>query len=120
MTDIGFLFDENVPPAVLQFLRQREPEIRTYAINDGVAPPKGTPDSEILHWIEEHDCLLITNNRSSMPVHLRDHTQQDRHVLGIIQLPRLMSIPLIVENLILIWEAGSPGEFRDQLIYLPL
>jgi len=48
MSEICFLLDENVPLIIQALLEQREPEIRVYAVGDGIAPPKGTPDAEIL------------------------------------------------------------------------
>jgi hypothetical protein len=55
-----------------------------------------------------------------MLVHLNDHVSQGKHIPGIIQLPRQMDIPLIIENLQLIWEASEPDEFQNQIVYLPL
>ena len=120
MSSINFLFDENVSPAILQFLKQTEPQIQVYSIGDGIAPLRGTLDPDILDWIETNHCLLVTNNRSSMPVHLQDHIRQGKHVPGIIQLPRAMNIPLIVENLVIIWAASLPEDFLDQIVHLPL
>lgn len=116
-----FLLDEHVPVFIQAQLERMEPELRVYAIGDGIAPPKGTPDPDILIWIEAQGCILVTNNRSTIPVHLRAHLDQGRHVLGIIQLPRRMrSVGAILDDLLLIWGAGQPGEFQDQIVYLPL
>jgi len=115
-----FLFDENVPLVIQTQLEQMGFSGTIYAVGDGVAPPKGTLDPEILIWIEAHNCLLITNNRASMPIHLQDHLAQNHHILGIIQLPKRMNIGRVLEDLILIAEAGKPDEFQDQIVYLPL
>ncbi len=56
MSQTNFLFDENVPPMVRNFLLQTAPEIIAYAVGDGTAPPKGTLDPAILDWIAEHNC----------------------------------------------------------------
>ena len=32
----------------------------------------------------------------------------------------LANIGIILEDLLLIWNAGQPDEFRDQIVYLPL
>ena len=120
MSGTCFLLDEHVPLILQALLEQRSPEMRVYAIGDGIAPPKGTPDPKILFWIEAQGCLLITNNRATMPVHLRAHLAQVRHVPGIVQFPRRMDIRAIVEDLLLLWGAGLPREFQDQIVYLPL
>jgi hypothetical protein len=120
MSAICYLLDEHVPLIIQAQLEQMEPEMRICAIGDGIAPPKGTPDPDILHWIESHDCMLVTNNRATMPVHLRAHLAQGRHVPGIVQLPRRMDVGVILTDLLLIWGASMPGEFQDQIVYLPV
>lgn len=120
MSGVCFLLDEHVPLILQALLEQRMPEMPVYAIGDGIAPPKGTPDRDILAWIETQGCLLITNNRATMPVHLQAHLAQGRHVPGIVQLPRRMGIHTIVDDLLLLWGASLPGEFQDQIVYLPL
>lgn len=94
--------------------------MRVYAIGDGVAPPKGAPDPDLLVWIEEHDCILITNNRATMPVHLAAHLARGHHVPGILQLSERFGIDEIAGDLVLIWGAALPGEFRDRIEYLPV
>jgi len=120
MSGVCFLLDEHVPLIIQVLLEQRAPEMHVYAIGDGIVPPKGTPDPDILAWIEAQGCLLITNNRATMPVHLHAHLAQGRHVPGIVQLPRRMDIQATADDLILIWGASLPGEFKDQIVYLPL
>jgi hypothetical protein len=120
MSGHGYLFDENVPLVISTQLRQREPSILLHTIGEGAAPPKGTLDPDILNWIEANNCLLITNNRASMPGHLQEHLAQDLHIPGIIQLPRRIDIRIILEELLLIYLIGEPYEFQDQIVYLPL
>jgi hypothetical protein len=116
----SFLLDENVDPAFQEPLQRNTPGLGVYYIGDGYAPPLSTLDPEILIWIEGHDCMLLTYNRSSMPVHLREHLAAGRHVPGIVQLDQQMSSGDIIEDLLLIQGAGLPGEFADRIIYLPL
>jgi hypothetical protein len=120
MSVTGFLLDEHIPIVIQERLKRIEPQVRVFAIGDGIAPPKGTSDSDILSWIATHDCMLVTNNRSTIPVHLRTHLARGEHVPGIVQLPRRMNIGAILDDLLLIWGASLPGEFRDQIVYLPL
>lgn len=120
MSGVSFLLDENVPFILQAFLGQRAPEMGVYAVGEEPAPPKGTPDPDILAWIEAHGCMLITNNRATMPMHLQAHLGQGRHVPGIVQLPRQVNISAIVDDLLLIGGAALSAEFQDQMIYLPL
>mgnify|MGYP007065748538 CR=1 FL=1 len=120
MSGLGYLFDENVPLVISTQFAQREPSVQLYTIGDGTAPDKGTPDPDILVWVETNNCFLVTNNRATMPIHLRDHLTQGRHVPGIIQLPRRLDMRIVLEELLLVHLVGEPDEFRDQIVYLPL
>jgi hypothetical protein len=82
--------------------------------------PKQTPDSILLAWIEEHGCLLVTNNRATMQDHLGDHLLAGRHVPGILVVPRRLSLGSLIDELLLIWGASLPNEFQDQIVYLPI
>jgi len=116
----GFPLDEHIPLTIRARLQQLAPAMRVLNIGDGVAPPKGTPDPELLAWIEAHDCLLVTNNRATMPVHPPAHLASGRHVPGIVVVPRRIKVGAIVKDLLLLWGAKRPGEFHDRVVYLPL
>lgn len=120
MSTICFLLDEHVPPFIQAQLARLEPNLRVYMIGDDLAPVRGTPDPGVLLWIEAHGCLLVTNNRASMPGHLADHLALGHHVPGIIQLPRRMNIRAVLDDLWLIWAAAQPDEFQDQIVHLQL
>jgi hypothetical protein len=53
-----------------------------------------------------------------MPVHLRDHLAEGRHVPGIVLLDEALRIGEIVEALLLIWGASFPEEYRDSFVYV--
>jgi len=114
----GFLLDEHITPVIQSQLAAREPGIHILAIGQPGAPPKGTPDAELLLWIEQHNYLLVTANRSSMPGHLRDHLSAGHHVPGILILPRHWDLSRALDELHLIWTASLPDEYRDQIVYL--
>jgi Domain of unknown function (DUF5615) len=80
---LKYLMDENVNPVYINQLRRRKPDLIIRAIGEPDTPLKGTLDPEILIWCEAHNFVLITNNRTSMPVHLVDHINTGHHVPGI-------------------------------------
>lgn len=112
------LLDENISLILGEIIEEREPTIRVFSVGDSIAPPHGTPDPQLLEWIEEHDCLLVTNNRTTMPVHLKAHLEQGRHVSGIVQIPKRINFSLIADELILMLGASLPDEYRDRIVYL--
>jgi len=120
MNSLGILLDEHIPHLIKVLLQKADPELRVYLVGDGVAPPKSTPDEALLIWIEANNCILLTNNRKTMPVHLPAHLAQHKHVPGIVQMPRLFNAEAVVDDLLLIVGARLSGEFDDQIVYLPL
>lgn len=77
------LLDEHVNRAIQRQLRRLDARIEVLAIGDPGAPPSGTSDPDILAWLEESGYILVTENRSTMPVHLSDHFVAGRHIPGL-------------------------------------
>ena len=121
MSQYCFLLDENMAHrAIRKLLPQREPRIQALVVGEPGAPPLSAPDTDLLAWVEEHGCLLVTRNRASMPMHLRDHLAAGRHVPGILVVPQRMAPWQVSEQLYLLWSASQPDEYQDQIVYLPL
>lgn len=116
--NLQYLCDENVESALIAALRRRDAELTIWAIGEPGAPAHGTLDPDILIWCEEHNFVLITNNRRSMPAHLADHLRAGRHIPGIFQLNPGVGNDEAVTLLVLAAYASRPDEHRDQLRYL--
>ncbi len=120
MTNVRFLIDENTSPALADQLRRIQPGIMVRKVGDADVPPRGTMDTDILTWLENENFYLITRNRKSMPRHLSDHIAKGGHVPGILTLRPNASMRDIIDDLLLIWEATEGGEYRDQIVHIPL
>lgn len=120
MSYIRYLLDEHVDPLFRRELLKREPEVIVWRIGDPGSPPQGTLDPSILEWCEEHDCILVTNNRRSMPVHLAAHLAKGHYIPGIFELNPNMSIGEIIEELLLIWGGSLENEYQDRILFLPI
>ena len=117
---LRYLIDENMHPSYKKQLLLKNPNLIVHTVGDPGFPPRGTLDPEILHWCEANNRVLITNNRHSMPIHLKDHITEGYHIPGIIMLNPDMSIGETIEELILITEATLEGEYQDRIVYLPV
>ncbi len=116
---IKFLLDENVDDLYRTGLLRQFPDAVIWRVGSPAAPPLNTLDPDILDWCEQHRFVLVTKNRASMPVHLRDHLDAGKHILGIIVLNPNLSIADTMDELALILEASKPDEYADQIRYLP-
>ncbi|MBE9005610.1 DUF5615 family PIN-like protein [Fortiea sp. LEGE XX443] len=117
---LKYLIDENVNPIYPNQIRLREPEIVIKIVGEPDTPSKSTLDPEILCWCEENNFVLVTNNRTSMPVHLAEHIVVNRHVPGILTLNPNLSIGENIEELIILALASKDDEYQDRIVYLPL
>jgi hypothetical protein len=119
MNRIRYLLDEHVDPRLKKMVKNISPETIVWRIGNIGAPPLGTLDPDILSWCETSSFLLVTNNRGSMPVHLREHLAAGRHAPGIFVLNAKMTTAETAAELALIWGTCEAEEYRDQLRYLP-
>ena len=117
---LKYLFDENLAPLYVNQMRRLKPELLVRAVGEPGVPEKGTQDPEILQWCKEHEFILVTDNRASMPAHLRKHLAEGRHMPGVITLRQNMSIGKTLEQLIFIAEASPTDEFQDRIAYMPV
>ena len=115
-----FLIDEHVNRAIQRQLRRIQPDIDVLSIGDPGAPRTGTPDPEILIWIEKNGYILLTENRSTMPNHIAEHHASGRQFPGIFWLRPSAGIGKVVEELFLIWATSDAEEFRNCSFYIPL
>lgn len=119
MNGIAFLLDENLPIDLADALPRVEPAIEFYAVGDALAPPKGTPDPQLLLFAEEHRLILVTLDKISMPVHVQDHWAAEHHTSGVIILKPKVSTGQIADVLLMVWAASTPDEWRDRIEWLP-
>ncbi len=117
---VRYLIDENLPPVYQIQLLSRKSDLTVWAIGDPGTPPRGSLDPDILQWCEQHRFILVTSNRRSMPIHLVEHLNSNRHIPGIFVLRPKATIGEILDDLILIAEIDELDEFCDRIIHIPL
>ncbi|MCP4110246.1 MAG: hypothetical protein GY749_32785 [Desulfobacteraceae bacterium] len=115
-----FLLDEHMNKAIQRQLYRMAQDIDVLAVGDANAPPKGTSDAELLIWMEANGYILVTENRSTIPVHIAEHFSAGRHFPGVFWIRPNVSIGVIVEELYLIWLASEAEEYLDNALYIPL
>lgn len=117
---VRFLLDENLSPRLSAGLWRHNPAIDVLRVGDPGAPLLGAPDPDILHYLQQEQRTLVTNNRISMPTHLREHAVAGGHQWGIFWLRPGISLGAILAELVLIWEASEAEEWRDRTRWIPL
>ena len=93
-----FLLDEHINPAIQRQLHRLAPTLEVLVVGQSDAPSKGTSDPDLLIWLEENNYILVTENRSTIPVHLADHFAQGRHIPGVFWVRPNVNIGQIIEE----------------------
>jgi hypothetical protein len=115
----GYLLDEHLPKWWRRELVRHAPGLTVWRVGDSGVPPLESPDAVLLEWCEREDCLLLTDNRSSMAGHLADHLKRGHHIPGIFMVEASLNVPYLAQTLLLIAGASFEGEFADRISYLP-
>jgi hypothetical protein len=116
MNKIRYLFDEHISLNLKKAVKKHDEDIIIRRIGDIGVPQPGTLDPDILVWCEENDFCLMTNNRKTMPKHLKDHLASGSHAPGIFVLNSNMTMNQIAAELALIAGASEPSEFKDRRV----
>jgi hypothetical protein len=104
-----FLLDEHVNRAIQRQLRRLEPQIEVLVVGDPEAPSKGILDPELLIWLEANGYILVSENRSTIPVHLAEYYTAGRHIPGILWIRPSASLGEITEYLYLMGRSWIYG-----------
>ena len=115
-----FLLDENMERAIQRQLQRLNAGIDVRLVGDAEVPPRGTPDPDILMWIEHNNYILVTRNRKTMPKYFNEHLTAGGHVPGVLCIRKSVTMGELIDILYLIWYASDAEEYRDRLVFIPL
>jgi len=82
VTRLRFLLDEHIDWGIQRGLLRLAAEMDVLAVGQPLAPPKATPDPDILRWIERTGYVLVTQNRRTIPEYLTAHYAAGGQVPG--------------------------------------
>jgi hypothetical protein len=117
---IRYLLDENLSPRLKAALVRLQPQIDVLRIGDDDAPPLGIEDPAILLSLSTARRLLVTANRRTMSLHLKNHyiSGGESH-WGILWIRPNTSDREVILALHLIWETSEAEEWSDSTDYIP-
>ena len=121
---LAFLLDEDTHGGLAEAFRRRVrlgtlPAVDVIRVGDLGGPPAGIKDPELLIWAEEHDRVIVSNDKRTLPSHLQNHLASGRHSPGILFAKPGTSIAQLIDELVLISVACTPDDFRDSYQFLP-
>ncbi len=115
---LRFRADENFNNIIVRGLRRRSPAIDVARVQDvGLG---GADDPTILEWATTEDRIVLTHDVNTMTAYAIDRIDRGLPTSGVVQVSRHLSLASILDDLILLAELGTPGDFEDPIRYLPL
>ena len=119
---LHYILDEHLRGTLLRAILRHNASgalpIDAVEIGEAAAPPLGVSDEMLLLWAAEHDRILVTRDRSTMPMHLAAHLVAGHHSPGVLLVGH-GSIRSLVEYLAVAAHASEAAEWKDQLHSLP-
>ena len=117
-TLLRLIVDENFHGDIVRGLRRRLPELDLIRIQDvGLA---GIDDPTLLDWANQHDRILLTHDRATMPFHAMQRFRSGLKVAGIFVVDDRAAIGRLIDELALAIECSDQIEWQDQVVYFPL
>ncbi|PSP04680.1 MAG: hypothetical protein BRC47_03580 [Cyanobacteria bacterium QS_7_48_42] len=116
---VCFLLDENLSPRFKTAVLRLNSEIDILRVGDANVPPFGTPDADLLHYLELSQRLLVTDNRESMPEHLREHWAEGGHIWGLFWVHPHLSTGRLAQELVMVWETSEAEEWMEITDWIP-
>jgi hypothetical protein len=114
---VRFLAEADLNHAVVRGVRLREPSIDFKSAHE--AGLEGLSDSEVLERAAGEGRVLVSQDKSSMPVHFAARIESGLRSPGVLLALPSASVGEIIESLVCIWQASREGEWSDQMHYLP-
>ena len=113
-----FLADENINAAIISGLLLRLPQLDITTVQaEGLA---GAGDPEILAWAAQHDRLLLTHDKKTIPPFVYERLARGEPVAGVIEIADRASLNQVIEDILLIAQCSVPGEHRSMIVRVPL
>ena len=112
------LADENFNGNIVRGLLLRDPNIDLIRVQDvGLAK---ADDPSILEWAAEHNRIVLTHDRATMPDFAFNRVIAGQQMPGLFVLSDRISIQQLIEELSLIDECSDHEEWSNLVVYLPL
>ena len=115
---LRFAADENFNYDIVRGLTRRNAEIDIVSVQD--ANLSGADDPTVLEWAANEGRVLLTHDVSTMTRYAHDRVRRGESMPGVFEVGRAVPIGLAIDEIQLLAECSSDGEWEGQVLYLPL
>jgi len=115
---LGFLADVDFDNDILRGLWRHLPDLDVVRAQDiGL---DSAPDPLVLQWADEHEQIILTHDARTMPRHAYERIRSGTRVAGVCAVPQLFPIGLAIQDLLVVAQCSTLGDWENQVRYLPL
>jgi hypothetical protein len=114
---IRYQADADLNQAIVTGVLRQEPTIDFQTAF--VAELEGVKDVEVLAIAARQRRILVSHDRKTMPSEFAEFIV-DNHSAGVIIVSQKLPLEVVIDELLLIWEASSAEEWIDRIAKLPL
>src|SRR4028119_1394058 len=115
---ISLLADENLKSAIARGLLRRNPTMDLVRVQDvGLS---GRADNHVLEWSATHNRILVTHDINTIPAEAYSRIRENLPMPGIFVIPSRMPVGEAIEQIVLLEECSSTGEWENQVVFLPI
>jgi hypothetical protein len=110
--------DENFNGDIVRGLFRRHPDFDLVRVQDvGLMQ---TPDPDILEWAANQGRVLLSHDVSTVPPAAYQRVADGKPMPGVFIVPDRMTIGRAIIEILFLSVDVDPGEWKDQVLYLPL
>lgn len=115
---IRFLADADFNYLIVKGCRLREPAMDFLTGNE--ARLRRVPDPEVLALAAAENRILVSHDLRTMPAHFGDFLSARHSSPGVFLVSRRTPLRIVIEELVLIWAASDPDEWKNRIVRIPL
>jgi predicted nuclease of predicted toxin-antitoxin system len=113
-----FLADEDFNNHIVRGLRRRLPSIDLVRVQD--VGLDGSQDPQVLEWAATAGRLLLTHDAETMIAFAKERVSTGMSMPGVVEISQDLSIGEAIAEIQLLAECSLDGEWKGQIIFLPL
>ena len=120
---LRYLLDEHLRGALWDLVKRHNGlgiyPLDCQRVGDIPQLPIGTPDPVILQWAEAENRILVSQDKSTLPLHLAEHLAAGRSSPGIMVLRARARFLAIFDFLVIAAYASEPEEWANAITFVP-
>ncbi|HEV8483517.1 MAG TPA: DUF5615 family PIN-like protein [Blastocatellia bacterium] len=115
---VRFFADQNFDGDIVRGLLRRIPDLDIVTAHQ--AGLSEAPDLDLLEWAANHERVIVTHDKRTMPDHAGHRIRTNLRMCGLVVVPMLLPLRQAIEEIELIAKCSQEGEWENRVQFLPL